>query len=117
MTQALLHIKYASIFKTLATVLVMLPLLLIPALLVFVIGFGLCMLILPMLYATGLVPSIPDRYVLWALFAIALAIPGVIWVGYIVLVVREQGRPMHHRKRRPIKQTARRPNKHTPHNT
>jgi hypothetical protein len=108
-----LHIKYERIFKALATVLVMLPLLVIPVLLVFVIGFGLYML----LHATGLVPSIPDQYVLWALIAIAVAIPGVIWVGYIVLVVREQGRPMHHRKRRPIKRTARRPNKHSPHNT
>jgi hypothetical protein len=108
-----LHIKYERIFKALATVLVMLPLLVIPVLLVFVIGFGLYML----LHATGLVPSIPDQYVLWALIAIAVAIPGVIWIGYIVLVVREQGRPMHHRKRRPIKRTARRPNKHSPHNT
>ena len=108
-----LHIKYERIFNALATVLVMLPLLVIPVLLVFVIGFGLYML----LHATGLVPSIPDQYVLWALIAIAVAIPGVIWIGYIVLVVREQGRPMHHRKRRPIKRTARRPNKHSPHNT
>ena len=108
-----LHIKYEPIFKTLAIVLVMLPLLVIPALLVFVIGFGLYML----LHATGLVPSIPDRYVLWALIAIAVAVPGVIWVGYIVLVVREQGRPTRHRKRRPIKRTAHRPNKHSPHNT
>src|SRR5215813_10914414 len=61
------------------------------ALLVFVIGFGLYMLV----HATGLLPSIPDRYVLWSLIAIALAIPGVIWVRYIVLVVREQGRPTH----------------------
>ena len=40
-----LHIKYESIFKTLATVLVMLPLLVLPVLLVFVIGFGLYMLL------------------------------------------------------------------------
>jgi len=86
-----LHIKYEPIFKTLATVFVMLPLLVIPALLVFVIGFGLYMLV----HATGLLPSIPDRYVLWALIAMAIAIPGVIWVRYIVLVVREQGRPTH----------------------
>src|SRR5262249_23949160 len=91
-----LHIKFQAIFKTLAIVLVMLPLLVIPALLVFVIGFGLYMLV----SATGLLPSIPDRYVLWSLIAIAIAIPGVIWVRYIVLVVRnEQGRPTHHRKR------------------
>src|SRR5215470_3871721 len=108
-----LHIKFELTFKTLATVFVMLPLLVIPVLLVFVIGFGLYMLV----HATGLLPSIPDQYVLWALVAIAVAIPGVIWIGYIVLVVREQGRPMHHRKRRPIKRTARRPNKHSPHNT
>jgi hypothetical protein len=107
-----LHIKYEPIFKTLATVLVMLPLLVIPALLVFVIGFGLYMLVSSALHTTGLMPSIPDRYVLWALIAIAVAIPGVIWVRYIVLVVREQGWPMHHRKRGPIKQTAHRPNKH-----
>ena len=86
-----LHIKFRAIFKTLAIVLAMLPLLGIPALLVFVIGFGLYMLV----SATGLLPSIPDRYVLWSLIAIAVAIPGVIWVGYIVLVVREQGRPTH----------------------
>ena len=91
-----LHIKFELTFKTLATVFVILPLLLIPALLVFVIGFGLYMLV----SATGLLPSIPDRYVLWSLIAIAIAIPGVIWVRYIVLVVRnEQGRPTHHRKR------------------
>jgi len=88
-----LHIKFQAIFKTLATVFVMLPLLVILALLVFVIGFGLYMA----LHATGLLPSIPDRYVLWALIVIAMAIPGVIWVRYIVLVVRdEQGRLMHH---------------------
>ena len=58
----------------------------LPALLVFVIGFGLYML----LHATGLVPSIPDRYVLWSLIAIAIAIPGVMWVRYIVLVVRDE---------------------------
>ena len=60
-----LHIKFELTFKTLATVFVMLPLLVIPALLVFVIGFGLYMLV----HATGLLPSIPDRYVLWALIA------------------------------------------------
>jgi hypothetical protein len=58
-----LHIKYEPIFKTLATVLVMLPLLVIPALLVFVIGFGLYMLVSSALHTTGLMPSIPDRYV------------------------------------------------------
>ena len=84
-----LHIKFELTFKTLATVFVMLPLLVIPVLLVFVIGFGLYMLV----HATGLLPSIPDQYVLWALIAIAIAIPGVMWVRYIVLVVREQGRP------------------------
>ena len=103
-----LHIRFQAIFKTLATVFVMLPLLVIPVLLVFVIGFGLYML----LHATGLVPSIPDQYVLWALIAMAIAFPGVIWVRYIVLVISEQGRPMHHRKRRRIKQTAHRPKKH-----
>ena len=86
-----LHIKFELTFKTLAIVFVMLPLLVIPALLVFVIGFGLYML----LHASGLLPSIPDQYVLWALIAIAFAIPGVMWVRYIVLVVREQGRPTH----------------------
>ena len=91
-----LHIRFQAIFKTLATVFVMFPLLVIPVLLVFVIGFGLYMLV----RATGLLPSIPNQYVLWALIAIAVAIPGVIWVRYIVLVVRnEQGRPTHHRKR------------------
>ena len=90
------HIKFELTFKTLATVFVVLPLLVIPALLVFVIGFGLYMLV----HAAGLLPSIPDRYVLWSLIAIAIAIPGVIWVRYIVLVVRdEQERPTHHRKR------------------
>ena len=86
-----LHIKFQAIFKTLATVFVMLPLLVIPALLVFVIGFGLYMLV----HAAGLLPSIPDRYVLWALIVIAIAIRGVIWVRYIVLVVRDW-RLMHH---------------------
>ena len=90
-----LHIKFELTFKTLATVFVVLPLLVIPVLLVFVIGFGLYMLV----HAAGLLPSIPDRYVLWALILIAIAIPGVVWVRYIVLVVREQGRPTHHRKR------------------
>src|SRR6516225_8538640 len=84
------HIKFQAIFKTLATVFVMLPLLVIPALLVFVIGFGLYMLVSAALHARGLLPSI----------AIAIAIPGVMWVRYVVLVVRnEQGRPTHHRKR------------------
>ena len=64
----------------------MVPLLVIPVLLVFVIGFGLYMLV----HATGLLPSIPDRYVLWALIAIAIAIPGVMWVRYIALVVRDE---------------------------
>src|SRR5215469_16362142 len=86
-----LHIKFELTFKTLAPVFVMLPLLVIPVLLVFVIGFGLYMLV----HATGLLPSIPDQYVLWALIAIAVAIPGVMWVRYIVLVVREQERPTH----------------------
>ena len=86
-----LHIKFELTFKTLATVFVMLPLLVIPVLLVFVIGFGLYMA----LHATGLLPSIPDRYVLWALIAIAIAVPGVMWVRYFVLIVREQGRPTH----------------------
>ena len=45
-----LHIKFERIFKALAIVFVMLPLLVIPALLVFVIGFGLYMLV----RATGL---------------------------------------------------------------
>ena len=81
-----LHIKFELTFKTLATVFVMLPLLVIPVLLVFVIGFGLYMLV----HATGLLPSIPDRYVLWALIAIAIAIPGVMWVRCIVLVVRSE---------------------------
>ena len=81
-----LHIKFERIFKALAIVFVMLPLLVIPALLVFVIGFGLYMLV----HATGLLPSIPDRYVLWALIAIAVAIPGVIWARYMVLVVRNE---------------------------
>ena len=95
-----LHIKFELTFKTLATVLVMLPLLVIPALLVFVIGFGLYMLVSGALHATGLLSSIPDRYVIWSLIAIAIAIPGVLWVRYIVLVVRnEQGRPPHRRKR------------------
>jgi hypothetical protein len=85
-----LHIKFQAIFKTLATVFVILPLLVIPALLVFVIGFGLYMLVSAALHATGLLPSIPDRYVLWALIAIAIAIPGVMWVRYIVLVVRNE---------------------------
>ena len=76
-----LHIKFELTFKTLAIAFVMLPLLVIPALLVFVIGFGLYML----LHATGLLPSIPDQYLLWALIAIAIAIPGVMWVRYIVL--------------------------------
>ena len=58
----------------------------IPALLVFVIGFGLYMLV----HAAGLLPSIPDRYVLWALLVIAIAIPGVMWVRYIALVVRNE---------------------------
>ena len=88
-----LHIKFELTFKTLATVFVVLPLLVIPALLVFVIGFGLYMLV----HAAGLLPSIPDRYVLWSLIVIAIAIPGIMWVRYIVLVVRdERGRPMHH---------------------
>ena len=78
-------------FKTLAAALVLLPLLVIPALLAFVIGFGLYMLV----HATGLLPTIADRYVLWALIVIAIAIPGVIWVRYIVVVLREQGRPTH----------------------
>jgi hypothetical protein len=87
------HIKFELTFKTLATVFVVLPLLVIPALLVFVIGFGLYMLV----HAAGLLPSIPDRYVLWSLIVIAIAIPGIMWVRYIVLVVRdERGRPMHH---------------------
>src|SRR6516164_3716478 len=104
-----LHIKFERIFKALAIVFVMLPLLVIPALLVFVIGFGLYMLV----RATGLLPSIPNQYVLWALIAIAVAIPGVIWVRYMLLVVRDElGRPMHLRKRRRIKQTAHRPSKH-----
>ena len=81
-----LHIRFRAIFKTLATVFVVLPLLAIPALLVFVIGVGLYMLV----HATGLLPSIPDRYVLWALIAIAISIPGVMWVRYIVLVVRNE---------------------------
>ena len=68
----------------------MLPLLVIPALLVFAIGFGLYMLVSGVLNATGLLPSIPDQYVLWALIAIAIAIPGVIWVRYIVLVARDE---------------------------
>ena len=84
-----LHIKFELTFKTLAIVFVMLPLLVIPALLVFVIGFGLYMLVSGVLNATGLLPSIPDRYVLRSLIAIAIAIPGVIWVRYIVLVVRD----------------------------
>jgi hypothetical protein len=75
-----LHIKFELTFKTLATVFVTLPLLVIPVLLVFVIGFGLYMLV----HATGLLPSIPDRYILWALIVIAIAIPGVMWVRYIV---------------------------------
>jgi|SRR6516162_7622185 len=100
-----LHIKFERIFKALAIVFVMLPLLVIPALLVFVIGFGLYMLV----RATGLLPSIPNQYVLWALIAIAVAIPGVIWVRYMLLVVRDElGRPMHHRKR-----SRRRSNKHS----
>ena len=87
------HIKFELTFKTLATVFVVLPLLVIPALLVFVIGFGLYMLV----HAAGLLPSIPDRHVLWSLIVIAIAIPGIMWVRYIVLVVRdERGRPMHH---------------------
>ena len=86
-----LHIKFELTFKTLATVFVVLPLLVIPAWLVFVIGFGLYMLV----HAAGLLPSIPDRYVLWALIVIAIAIRGVIWVRYIVLVVRDW-RLMHH---------------------
>jgi len=81
-----LHIKFELAFKTLATVFVVLPLLVIPALLVFVIGFGLYMLV----HAAGLLPSIPDRYVLWALIVIAIAIPGVMWVRYIALVVRNE---------------------------
>src|SRR5215472_5422752 len=81
-----IHIKFELTFKTLATVFVMLPLLVIPVLLVFVIGFGLYMLV----HASVLLPSIPDRYVLWTLIAVAIAIPGVIWVRYIVLVAREQ---------------------------
>jgi len=81
-----LHIKFELTFKTLATVFVVLPLLVIPALLVFVIGFGLYMLV----HAAGLLPSIPDRYVLWSLIVIAIAIPGVMWVRYIVLVVRDE---------------------------
>jgi hypothetical protein len=85
-----LHIRFQATFKTLATVFVILPLLVIPALLVFVIGFGLYMLVSGALNSTGLLPSIPDRYVLWALIAIAIAIPGVIWVRYIVLVVRDE---------------------------
>src|SRR5215472_2216286 len=75
-----LHIKFELTFKTLATVFVILPLMVIPALLVFVIGFGLYMLVSGALNATGLLPSIPDRYVIWALIAIAIAIPGFIWV-------------------------------------
>jgi hypothetical protein len=81
-----LHIKFELTFKTLATVFVVLPLLVIPALLVFVIGFGLYILV----HAAGLLPSIPDRYVLWSLIVIAIAIPGVMWVRYIVLVVRDE---------------------------
>ena len=81
-----LHIRFELTFKTLATVFVMLPLLVIPALLVFVTGFGLYML----LHTAGLLPSIPDRYVLRALIAIAIAVPGVMWVRYIVLVVRNE---------------------------
>src|SRR5262249_53977870 len=81
-----LHIKFELTFKTLATVFVILPLLLIPALLVFVIGFGLYMA----LHATRLLPSIPDSYVIWSLIAIAIVIPGFIWVRYIVLVVRDE---------------------------
>jgi hypothetical protein len=85
-----LHIKFELTFKTLATVFVMLPLMVIPALLVFVIGFGLYMLVSGALNVAGLLPSIPDRYVIWALIAIAIAIPGFIWVRYIVLVVRNE---------------------------
>ena len=48
-----LHIKFERIFKALAIVFVMLPLLVIPALLVFVIGFGLYMLVSGALNATG----------------------------------------------------------------
>jgi hypothetical protein len=84
-----LHIRFQATFKTLATAFVMLPLLAIPVLLVFVIGVGLYMLVSGALNAIGLLPSIPDRYVLWSLIAIAVAIPGVVWVRYIVLVVRD----------------------------
>jgi hypothetical protein len=52
-----LHIKFELTFKTLATVFVVLPLLVIPALLVFVIGFGLYILV----HAAELLPSI-DTY-------------------------------------------------------
>jgi hypothetical protein len=80
------RVRFERIFKALATVVGLLPLLVLSSLIIFVIGFGL-------LYIAGIHPDIPRQYTvvgIWALTATAIGIAGINWLKYVVHVARDE---------------------------
>ena len=79
-------------FKVIAVAVNMLGALLLSALVVFILEFGVLLVVAIILEAAGLLPSIPHNYqilAIWLMGAIAVCIPGIGWARYVLLAARE----------------------------
>ncbi len=85
------RVAFEPILKTLATAVVMLPLLVMSSLIIFMMEVLVCVAVILILYAAGMLAglsNIPRQYTdfgLWALIAIAIGIAGFNWLRYVVL--------------------------------
>jgi hypothetical protein len=79
-------------FKLIAVAVSMLGALLLSALVVFILEFGVVLIVVIILNAAGMMPSIPHRYEVLAIGlmgAFAVCVPGIGWVRYVLLAARE----------------------------
>jgi hypothetical protein len=85
-------VSFETIFKVLATFVVMLPMVLMGALVFFIFEMGICFVIILVLYVTGFLPDIPNWYVnlgLCGLMVVAIGYVGVAASRYGPLLVRK----------------------------
>jgi hypothetical protein len=73
-------LTFEVVFKALATAVVFLPMVLMSALVVFIVEFGICMVALLMLHLTGLVhpADIPKQYQVFGLWGLAVLAIGIV---------------------------------------
>jgi hypothetical protein len=86
------RIRFESVFKVIAIAVSMLGVLLLSAMVVFICEFGVLMVVGLTLSAAGLLPSIPHHYevlAIWLMAAVAVCIPGIGWVRYVLLAGKE----------------------------